>query len=235
MIGNKLVKKSYEDFEKEEIKEEISSNKIITFMYTVLKRLIDIIAGIIGTIILIPLVIVIKIIFLIHGDKESIFFTQKRIGINGKTFTLYKFRTMVMDADKVLKKILEENAEMREEYNINKKLYDDPRVTNIGKILRKTSLDEWPQFFNILKGDMSLIGNRPYLPREVKDMEPYYDNIIKTKPGLTGLWQVSGRNAMSFNERLKLEAEYSKEQNIVLDIKILFKTFLRLVDRKGAK
>ena len=122
-----------------------------------------------------------------------------------------------------------------QEYNKNKKLKDDPRVTKIGKLIRKLSIDEFPQFINVFLGEMSLIGNRPYLPREKQDMGNYYEDIIKTKPGLTGYWQVSGRSNTSFDERLKLEKEYSDEAGLKLDIKIFFKTFAVVLFGKGAK
>ena len=203
-------------------------------VYDIVKRGIDIIAGLIGCLILIPLMLVVKIINLANKDNGSIFYVQKRIGKNGKEFRLYKFRTMVENADKKLRCILKENDELREEYEKNKKMKDDPRITKAGKILRKTSLDEFPQFINILKGDMSLIGNRPYLKREKKDMGNYYKYIVKTKPGLTGLWQTSGRSNITFEDRLKLEKRYSEQYSLKLDFKILVKTFKDVVKGIGA-
>ena len=130
--------------------------------------------------------------------------------------------------------MLEENEELREEYRINKKLANDPRITKVGKILRKTSLDELPQLINIFLGQMSIIGNRPYLPREKEDMGEYFNDILKTKPGLTGYWQVSGRSNCTFSERLKLEKYYSEHCGLKMDIKIFFKTFYVVLLRKGA-
>ena len=134
-----------------------------------------------------------------------------------------------------LKELLKNDEAARKEYKINKKLKNDPRVTSVGKILRVTSLDELPQFINIFKGEMSLIGNRPYLPREKEDMGSYYNDIIKTKPGLSGLWQVMGRSNTTFEERLKLEQYYSNNFGFRIDIKIFFKTFGVVLKHKGAK
>ena len=132
---------------------------------------------------------------------------------------------MVPNADEILFRTLELDKIMAEEYSVKKKLKNDPRITKVGKIIRKLSIDELPQFINIFLGQMSLIGNRPYLPREKEDMGVYYMSIIKTKPGLTGYWQVSGRSNTTFEDRLKLEKEYSNNACMLLDIKIFFKTF----------
>ena len=195
------------------------------YVYCGIKRLFDIMMGLIALIMLIPIALGIKIATLLSGDKHPIFFKQERIGKNGKTFSFYKFRSMIPDADKVLEQTLKMDKLAAEEYKINKKLKDDPRITKIGKFIRKFSLDELPQVINILKGDMSFIGNRPYLPREKEDMTAFYDDIVKTKPGLTGWWQVNGRSDVTFRKRLELESYYSKNQSLWLDIKIFFKTF----------
>ena len=165
---------------------EVENQKVYLF----LKRLFDLFGSIIGLIFLIPFILFVKISYMIKGDFKSIFYTQNRIGKNGKEFKFYKFRSMVCNADEVLKKLLDENEDLRKEYQINKKLENDPRITPVGKLIRKTSIDELPQVINILKGDMSIIGNRPYLPREKKDMGSYYDDIVKSKPGLTGFCEV---------------------------------------------
>ena len=203
-------------------------------IYDVIKRCIDIIVGLIGCVLLVPLTILVKIINTINHEEGTIFYIQKRIGKNGKEFKLYKYRTMVAHADRKLRKILKENEDLRIEYETNKKMKDDPRITKAGKILRKTSLDEFPQFINILKGEMSLVGNRPYLIREKKDMGKYYKEIVKTKPGLTGLWQTSGRSDVSFKERLKIETRYSEEYSLKLDIKIILQTIKDVVKGSGA-
>lgn len=203
-------------------------------IYHILKRVIDIIAALFGVIILCPLILIVFIANKIAKDDGPIFFMQKRIGENGKPFRLYKFRTMVVGADKILMKKLKEDKEFREKYLSYRKVENDDRITKIGKFLRKTSLDEFPQFINVLKGDMSLVGPRPYLFREKKDMGEYYKYVIQCKPGITGLWQVSGRNRNTFNERLILDLEYYNNRNLVYDIKILFKTFLSVFKKEGA-
>lgn len=204
-------------------------------VYLGIKRIFDIFISFIGCLFLLPIGLIIKLCNMLSGDFAPVIYSCNRIGLNGKEFKFYKFRSMVPNADEVLFKLLEENKELALEYKINKKLENDPRVTKIGKLIRKTSIDELPQLINILKGDMSLIGNRPYLPREKEDMGLYYNNIVKTKPGLTGYWQVNGRSETSFGERLTLEQYYSRHASLKLDIKIFFKTFKVVLLHKGSK
>lgn len=218
--------------EKDDTMSRVSVKKI---SYLVIKRIFDILISIIGLILLIPIALIIKVAYMCTGDFTSIFFVQERIGKNGKLFKFFKFRSMVPNADEILFRTMELDEIVAAEYSKNKKLKDDPRVTKIGKLIRKLSIDEFPQFINVFLGEMSLIGNRPYLPREKQDMGKYYDDIIKTKPGLTGYWQVSGRSNTTFEERLKLEKEYSDEAGLKLDIKIFFKTFAVVLFGKGAK
>ncbi len=200
----------------------------------ILKRLIDIFGGIVGTIVLMPLTIGIAIANLICKDNGPIFYSQYRMGKNGKLFKMYKYRSMVVGADEKLKKYLEENEEARKEYKKYKKLKHDTRVTKVGEFIRKTSLDEFPQFINVLKGDMSLVGPRPYLEREKEDMNGYYKYITTCKPGLTGLWQISGRSDVDFATRIDLDMQYYYNHSLKGDIKILFKTAMKLVKREGA-
>ena len=195
----------------------------------IFKRLIDILGGIVGTFVLIPLTIGIAIANLICKDNGPIFYSQY-----GKLFKMYKYRSMVVGADEKLKKYLEENEEARKEYKKYKKLKHDPRVTKVGEFIRKTSLDEFPQFINVLKGDMSLVGPRPYLEREKEDMNGYYKYITTFKPGLTGLWQISGRSDVDFVTRIDLDMQYYYNHSLKGDIKILFKTAMKLVKREGA-
>lgn len=196
--------------------------------YHVLKRGFDIIVSLVALILLSPVFLAVIIAIKLE-DKGKAIFTQERIGLGGKNFNLYKFRSMVLNADEILMEILkDEDSELAKEYRLNKKFKEEPRITKVGKFIRKTSIDELPQLINILKGEMSLIGNRPYLPREKEDMKPYYLDIVKTKPGLTGYWQVNGRSATTFKDRCKLEAEYSNIMGFRTDIKIFFKTFLVL-------
>lgn len=203
-------------------------------IYKVCKRAMDVFIAIIGVIVLCPIVLVVFIANKIEGDKGPIFFMQKRIGENGKLFRLYKFRTMVVNADKILMKKLKNDKEFREKYLNYRKVENDERITKVGSFLRKTSLDEFPQFINVLKGEMSFVGPRPYLNREKKDMGEYYNYIIKCKPGITGLWQVSGRSQNTFKERLKLDLEYYNNRGLWYDIKIIFKTVLSVFKKEGA-
>lgn len=204
--------------------------------YKVTKRMLDIIISFIGVMGTLFILVFVKLIYLLKGDKEKIIFTQKRIGLNGKEFNIYKIRTMIPNAEEyLLNVLLKEDPKIREEYLKNKKIENDPRITKIGKILRKTSLDEFPQFINVLKGNMSIVGPRPYLPYEKEDMGDCYQDIIKVKPGITGPWQVSGRNNTSFQKRILLDQEYSQSKSLRLDIKIFFKTFISVFAKEGAK
>ena len=166
------------------VKKEVGEVRVAIYIEKALKRFIDIIGGIVGCIILIPLMICIKVANSIARDNGPLFYKQKRIGKNGKEFYIYKFRSMVVGADEKLAKYLEENEEAREEYNTYKKLKNDPRITKIGHFIRKTSLDEFPQFINVLKGDMSLVGPRPYLPQEKEDM----GIMVKTIANMKNRW-----------------------------------------------
>ena len=211
------------------------SQSLKKYSFLFVKRLFDIIVSIIGCILLIPIALFIKIAYILSGDFHSIIFIQDRIGKDGKHFKFYKFRSMIPNADAVLWEYLKSNSEAAREYKINKKLKYDPRITTIGRIIRKISLDEFPQMINVLKGDMAIIGNRPYLPREKKDMEEYFDDIVKTKPGITGYWQVSGRSDVSFENRMQLESFYSNHYSIKLDLVIFIKTFKVVFSGIGAK
>lgn len=198
------------------------------------KRFLDILGGIVGTICLIPLTAIIWIANLISKDNGPVFYTQERIGKDGKIFKMYKYRSMVVGADEKLKEYLEENEEARKEYKKYKKLKEDPRITRIGNVIRKFSIDEFPQFINVLKGDMSLVGPRPYLPREREDMGENYDTIVTVKPGITGYWQVNGRNDIDFEERTQMDVAYVHDKCTWFDIKLIIKTFLKIFKKEGA-
>lgn len=213
-------------------KETIITKKHI---YLCIKRFFDILFGLLSIIPLIICTIFIKIAYVCTGDFHKIIFTQERIGKNGKKIKILKYRSMVPNAEKVLEELMDKDPKIKKEYTENKKLHDDPRITKIGRIIRKCSIDELPQFINILIGDMSLVGPRPYLPREKEDMGSYYDYVIACKPGLTGLWQVSGRSDVSFNYRLKLDKKYVNARGLKYDIIIIFKTFGAVLGKKGAK
>lgn len=221
--------------ESRKVRTSVKLSKVLEVTYLGFKRLFDIVLSLFALICLLPVILIVKIVSLLSKDYDSIFYTQNRIGKDGKLFKLYKFRSMIPNADAVLMELLENDPKIKEEYTEMKKLENDPRITKIGKILRRTSIDELPQIINILKGDMSFIGNRPYLPREKEDMMFYYNDIVKTKPGLTGYWQVNLRSRGTFEDRLKMEKYYSNNYNAKMDIKIFFKTFTALFDHKSAK
>lgn len=204
------------------------------YMYPIVKRTIDIIGGIVGVMLLIPIMIAVYIIRKINKEDGPMFYDQLRIGKNGRTFKLYKFRSMVIGADDALKKYLDENPNEAKYYKKYKKLVNDPRITKSGKFLRKTSLDEWPQFINVLNGTMSLIGPRPYLPREKEDMGDNYYIIIQAKPGISGPWQIGGRSNVSFEDRMEIDRNYIQNQGIKSDITILLKTIGKVFKKDGA-
>ncbi len=173
------------------LEENIYRSKIIIKIEKIIKRFIDIIGSLFGIIMLIPLTIGIYMANLMVKDNGPVFYCQNRIGKDGKLFKMYKFRSMVVGAEKKLEEYLEKNEEAKKEYVEYKKLKNDPRITRVGRFIRKTSIDEFPQFINVLKGEMSLVGPRPYLPGEKEEMNGFYKYITSCKPGLTGFWQVS--------------------------------------------
>ena len=237
----------FDDTQKQEAKYEVKENNDIKYLVAdkrpnvvlrainlFFKRIIDIIGAIVGIIFLIPITIGVYIANKKVKDDGPIFFVQERIGKDGKIFKMYKYRSMVVGADEKLEKYLAENPAANAEYRIFKKLKDDPRITKVGDFLRKTSLDEFPQFINVLKGDMSLVGPRPYLPREQEDMGDYYKYIVTNKPGVTGFWQVKGRNDVTFEDRLHMDIDYYRKENLLLDIKLIFKTAEKVIKKEGA-
>ena len=216
------------------IPKHINRSRVTLKIEKILKRLLDILGGFCGLLVLIPLTIGVWLANKISKDDGPIFYAHERIGQGGKTFKMYKFRSMVVGADEKLKEYLEENEEAREEYKKYKKLKNDPRITKIGKILRKTSLDEFPQFINVLKGDMSLVGPRPYLLREKKEINGFFKYITSCKPGITGLWQTRGRSNTTFTDRLTMDMEYYYNHTLKMDIKLLYKTVRNVVKKEGA-
>ncbi len=199
------------------------------------KRIMDILGSLVGILALIPLSIYVYYKNRKEGDKDSIFFTQQRIGKDGKPFKIYKFRTMVPNAEQVLEDLMDKDPAIKKEYLTNKKLENDPRITKAGKMLRKKSLDEFPQFINVLRGEMSIVGPRPYLLREKEDMGYAYKSIINCKPGVTGMWQTHGRSDVSFEERLELDDYYYRNWNFWLDVTLLVKTVRIVIHGSGAK
>ena len=203
-------------------------------LFLACKRTFDIFCSLIGLIMLLPISLIIKICYMVTGDFKSIFYTQKRIGKNGKFIYIYKFRSMVPNADEVLKELLKD-PKYKKEWNKNQKLEHDPRITKIGKIIRKTSLDEVPQFINVFRGDMSLIGPRPLVEGELDTFYGSHEVYESIKPGITGWWACNGRSDTTYTERLKLEYYYVKNQSLILDIKCIFKTIGAVFSKTGAK
>lgn len=201
--------------------------------YFCVKRLFDIVFSLLGIILLIPIGIIVKIAYVCSGDRYSILYAQPRIGKNGKVFKIIKFRSMVPDAEQLLIELMKGDKKIAKEYSENKKLVNDPRITKVGKIIRRWSIDEMPQFLNVFWGSMSVIGNRPYLLSEKKEMGKYYKQIVKTKPGITGLWQISGHNEVSFKSRLELEATYADLACFSLDAHIFWRTVRAVLGGNG--
>lgn len=208
--------------------------KLKKYAVAIATRMLDILGGFVGCLFIIPIMVAAVINNIKEKNFGPVFFVQERIGKNGKLFKMYKFRTMVKDADQKLDELLANDEATRREYQKYKKLKNDPRVTKFGEFLRKTSLDEFPQFLNVLKGDMTLVGPRPYLPREKEDMGEYYNYIIQHKPGITGYWQISGRNNITFENRMDLDFKYHYKKTLTNDIKILLITALVTIKKKGA-
>ena len=209
--------------------------KIKKEIYLFFKRIFDIICSLVGIVFLISLTIIIKIVFICTGDFNSIFYRQKRLGKNGKIIKIFKFRTMVPNADQILEKWLKENPEKRKEYLKDRKIDNDPRITKIGNFLRKSSIDEVPQFINILIGDMSLIGPRPVVPDEVEYYGKRKAKFLSMRPGLTGYWASNGRNNISYKERIKMELYYIDHCGVLLDLQIIFDTIFAVIKKEGAK
>ena len=195
----------------------------MSFSYKQLKRFADIFFSSILIVISSPLIILICVLIKLES-RGPIIFKQKRIGKNLKNFNCYKFRTMSEEAEDILRELLSRNPELGEEFIKTQKIKNDPRITNIGRILRKTSLDELPQFINILKGDMHLIGPRPIVESEKIRYGKYLDEVFSVRPGVTGLWQVSGRNKLSYKRRVELDLIYVKNANLKLDLNIFVRT-----------
>ncbi len=201
-----------------------------SYIYLICKRIIDSTGAILGLILFAFLFLIIAVAIKLEDPKGPVFFSQTRVGKDGTEFKMYKFRSMVSNAEEVLKDLLKYNEVSGAMF----KMKDDPRVTKVGKFIRKTSIDELPQLWNVLKGDMSLVGPRPPLPREVSDYTDYDKQRLLVTPGCTGLWQVSGRSNIGFNEMVELDLRYINERSFWFDLKILFKTVVVLLGSKDA-
>lgn len=199
-----------------------------------IKKMSDVVLSILLFPFLVLLFLLIVFLMKREEPKGSIFFKQKRIGLNEKEFMCYKFRSMYENSDKVLETYLNEHPHEIECYDKYHKYKNDPRITKIGSIMRKTSLDELPQVINVLRGEMSLIGPRPYMPNEKEKIGERIDMVLAVKPGITGLWQVSGRSDVDFHERVDIDVWYTRNWNLWLDVVILVKTIKVVLFRDGA-
>jgi undecaprenyl-phosphate galactose phosphotransferase len=197
-----------------------------------LKRLFDVLASVVILLLLLPLFIYLAA--KIRKDGGPAIFSHLRVGQSGKMFNCYKFRSMRVDAEEQLRDILASSHDLREEWEREFKLKDDPRISNIGQFLRRTSLDELPQIFNVIKGDMSLVGPRPVIKAELARYGDDVDYFLMVRPGMTGLWQVSGRNNVDYDTRVYLDTWYVKNWSLWYDIAILFKTIKVVFKREGA-
>ena len=208
-------------------KKELVNDRII---YLVLKRLMDIMGASLGLILASPIMLIVAILIKFEDPKGPIFFSQIRNGAYPKTFKMYKFRSMYVDAEERLEELMPFNEQSGPAFKIK----EDPRITKVGKLIRKTSLDELPQLFNVLKGDMSLVGPRPAIPREVEQYTSYQKQRLFVKPGLTCIWQVSGRNNIEFDQWVELDIEYIKTRSLWLDIKLILLTIPALLGDENA-
>jgi lipopolysaccharide/colanic/teichoic acid biosynthesis glycosyltransferase len=200
------------------------------YVYKGIKRIFDFIASLVGLVLLSPLFLIVAIAIKIEDPKGPVFYSQTRLGKKQAPFKMYKFRSMVVGADKHLKELLDEN----EVEGAMFKMKEDPRVTKVGEFIRKYSIDELPQLVNVLLGDMSLVGPRPPLPREVKKYTEHDKLRLAVKPGCTGLWQISGRNDVGFHEMVELDLKYIDRRGFMFDIYVLFKTVAVFVHPNGA-
>lgn len=197
--------------------------------YHIVKRIFDLIASLCGLIILSPLFLVVALLIKCE-DHGPVFYKQKRVGKDQREFDMFKFRSMHVDADKRLTELKEQNEVDGPMF----KMKNDPRITSVGRFLRKTSLDELPQLWNVLRGDMSLVGPRPPLPREVANYSKYDLQRLWVIPGITGLWQATERNNVGFEEMVELDLEYIKKRSLLFDVKIILLTIVAIIHPNGA-
>ena len=243
-VGVNLVVESLMGFQTEEQSvSNIGVNKALsvgTFsfspsqsFYLIIKRLFDMLCGLFGIVLLIPVTLLVKLAYLLSGDKAQIFYRQRRVGLNGKLIFIWKFRSMVPNAGEILEELLKD-PKYAKEWAENQKLEHDPRVTKVGEFLRKTSVDELPQLINVLRGDMSLVGPRPLV---VGELEAHNGLKLyqKVKPGITGWWGCNGRSNIDYRERLELEYYYVRNCSLYLDVLCIIRTLWAVLIKDGAQ
>ena len=216
-----------------EIKAEEVINVKSDILYRFIKRTFDIIISLLSLILLSPLFLIIVVLIRLDS-KGKAFYKHKRIGKNGEIIYLYKFRSMYSDSKERLEELLKD-PKIKKEWEENYKLDHDPRITKVGSFLRKSSLDELPQLLNILIGNMSIVGPRPVIEKEIEKYGANKDKLLSVTPGLTGWWACNGRSCTSYEDRMKLELFYVINRSLILDIKIIIKTFISVIKRNGAK
>ena len=199
------------------------SLSLSTFNGNLAKRIFDIVFALLFLIVFSPVYLILMVLIALNS-QGPIFYVQQRVGKNHQLFKCIKFRTMVNNADEMLEAIVQDSDQMRQEFRDSFKLKQDPRITKIGKFLRLTSLDEFPQFWNVLKGEMSVVGPRPLVPEELPKYGRKINTVLQIRPGITGLWQVSGRNDIPYPKRVQIDVYYATSHNWLLDLWIIYKT-----------
>lgn len=216
--------------EKNNNKKEILKNDKSNRVYLIIKRLFDFISSLIGIIVFSPILIFISILIKLDS-RGPVVFGHTRIGKNGRKIKVYKFRSMVENAQEVFENF---TPEQKAEFNKNFKLENDPRITKVGDFLRRTSLDELPQLWNIIKGDMSVVGPRPIVKKEIIKYGKSFEKVFSVKPGLTGYWQANGRSDTTYDERVAMDLYYVNNRSLSLDLKIIIQTFVSVIKKEGA-
>lgn len=209
---------------------EITYQKTDKIAYKFVKRLIDIILSLVAIVILSPVFLIVSLVIR-FDSKGKIIFGHERIGKDMKRIKVYKFRTMYENSEEIFNNFTEEQ---KREYYVNFKLDNDPRITGVGTFLRKTSLDELPQLINIIKGDMSIVGPRPIVEKEIPKYGECAETVFSVLPGLTGYWQANGRSDTTYEERVKMDMYYVKNRSLMMDLKIILKTFISVIKKEGA-
>ncbi len=228
-IINQLDDSNIEERKTRHLRKLILWELTIKFSYG-LKRLIDVVLSVLGMVVLSPVFFITAILIKLE-DPGPVFYTQKRVGLNGKHFDFYKFRSMIMNADKFKDKLLNQNESQA---GVIFKMKKDPRITKVGRVIRRFSIDELPQLYNVFIGDMSLVGPRPPIPREVAEYSLEDRKRLHVKPGITCIWQVSGRSEIPFDQQVELDKKYIKSQSLWEDLKILLNTIPAVITGKGA-
>ncbi len=226
---SQLSDTNLEDRKTQHLRKMILWELTIKFSYG-LKRVIDVVLSSVGMVILSPVFFATAALIKLE-DPGPVFYTQKRVGLNGKHFDFYKFRSMVMDADKLKDQLLNQNESQA---GVIFKMKKDPRITKVGRVIRRFSIDELPQLYNVFQGDMSLVGPRPPIPREVAEYSLEDRKRLHVKPGITCIWQVSGRSDIPFDQQVELDKKYIKSQSLWEDLKILLNTIPAVITGKGA-